>query len=168
MRCEHERVVMRTEQVRASVVGILALLLLVAGCTPLEEQPVPTDAASSTPTSAPTPTADPDPVLVDGGTAGQNRPFFEFVLTEVLADDSTPSSRALVDSLVDAGFDKAAMEVTTDTTPVGQPADSILVSVLIDGQCLIGQIIDSELTSQLTDVLGSGRCLVGRTLSIDW
>ncbi len=157
---------MRTKVVRASVVGVLGLLVLVAGCAPTDELPAPTETSTSTPT--PTPTPEPDPELIEGGTAGQNRPFFEFVLEGVLTENPAPTNRLVVDSLVDAGFDKAAMEVTADTTPVGDRADSILISVQIDGQCLIGQIIESELTSQLTDVLGTGRCLVGHTVSIDW
>lgn len=157
---------MRTTVLRASVIGSLAFSLAVAGCTPVEEQPAPTLAASSSP--APIETPEPDPELVPGGTAGQNRPFFEFVLNEQVALDSQPFSRNLVDALVAAGFDRASMQVTPDTTPVGQRADSVLISVLIDGQCLIGQVIDGEVTSQLTDVLGTGRCLVGNTLSIDW
>jgi hypothetical protein len=155
---------MRSEVVRASVIGLLSLSLLVAGCAPIEEQPSPT--ISTTPT--PTVTPEPDPELVEGGTAGQNRPFFEFVLTGMLERNPEPTSQTVVNSLVSSGFDKTAMQVTADTTPVGERADSILVSVLIDGQCLIGQVIDAELSTELADVLGTGRCLIGDTLSIDW
>ncbi len=157
---------MRSKVVRASVVIVATLVVALSGCAPFDPQPSPTAVDTATPMPSATP--EPDPELVEGGTAGQNRPFFEFVLEGVLADDSSPSSRLVVDSLVDAGFDRESMQVTADTTPVGQPADSILVSVQIDGQCLIGQIIDDGLTSQLTDVLGTGRCLIGETLSIDW
>jgi hypothetical protein len=155
---------MRSEMVRASVIGVLGLSLLITGCSPTEEQPAPT--AVTTPTATATP--EPDPEFIAGGTAEQNRPYFEFVLNGLLEQNAQPTSRMVVDSLAGAGFDKAAMQVTVDTTPVGQPADSILVSVLLDSQCLIGQIIGGELSTQLADVLGTGRCLVGRTLSIDW
>jgi len=155
---------MRSEVVRASVMGVLAVTLLVAGCAPIEEQPSPTESTAPSPTATP----EPDPELVEGGTAGQNRPFFEFVLNGMLERNPEPSSQTVVNSLVTSGFDKTAMQVTADTTPVGQRADSILVSVLIDGQCLIGQIIDAELSTELADVLGTGQCLIGRTLSIDW
>ncbi len=157
---------MRIEVVRASVVAVLGTVLLVAGCAPIDVQPSPTDGPSAEPTASPTP--EPDPQLVDGGTAGQNRPYFEFLLTGMLERNPEPSSQTVVNALVSGGFDKASMQVTADSTPVGQRADSILVSVLIGDQCLIGQIIDSGLTSQLTDVLGTGRCLIGETLSIDW
>ncbi len=155
---------MRSEVMRASIIGALGFSLLITGCTPIDEQPTPTAA----PTPSPSATPEPDPELVEGGTAGQNRPYFAFVLATLIRQDSQPSSQTLVNALVNSGFDKAAMQVTADTTPVGQLADSILVSVLIDGQCLIGQIIGGELTTELADVLGTGRCLVGRTVSIDW
>ncbi len=157
---------MRIEVVRASVVAVLGMVLLIAGCAPTDARPSPTDGPSAEPTVSATP--EPDPELIEGGTAGQNRPYFEFLLTGMLERNPEPSSQTVVNSLVNGGFDKASMQVTVDTTPVGQRADSILVSVLIGDQCLIGQIIDAGLTSQLTDVLGTGRCLIGETLSIDW
>lgn len=159
---------MRKVGVRASVVAVVGLSLLAAGCAPVDAEPVPTPSATAAPQPTATATAEPDPELVVGGTAGQNRPFFEFLLTGLLAADPQPTSQAIVNTLVNGGFDKASMEVTADMTPVGQRADSILVSVKIDGQCLIGQVIASELNTELADVLGTGRCLVGRTLSIDW
>jgi hypothetical protein len=155
---------MQTQKVRASAIFALGFLVVVSGCTASAEQPTPT--AITTPEVTATP--EPDPEFIDGGTAGQNRPYFDFVLTAMLERNPRPSSQTVVNSLVAAGFDKAAMEVTADITPVGQFADSILVAVQIDGQCLVGQIIDEQLLSELADVLGTGRCLVGRTLSIDW
>lgn len=149
---------------RASLVVVVACAFVLAGCTGDIEPPEPTNSIVASPTA--TPTADPE--FVAEGTAGQNRPYFDFVLEGVIAQNSTPSSATLVDALSAAGFDKAAMEVTADATPTGLRADSILVAVQIDGQCLIGQVREAALTSQLSDVLGTGRCLVGRTLSIDW
>jgi hypothetical protein len=150
----------------ASTTVIAAALLLITGCVAGATAPEPTRTAStSTPTPHPTPTVDPE--LVVGGTAGQNRPFFEFVIGGLLESTPAPSSLGVIDALVAAGFDRAAMQVTADTTRVGNPADSILFSVLIDGQCLLGQVAQGAFESQLADVLGSGRCLVGRTLSLD-
>ena len=156
--------------VMTSTVLLIALGLVLSGCAVESPEPQPTR-SSSTPTPAPTPTPTPtptvDPELVVGGTAGQNRPFFEFVIERLLATTAAPSSLGVIEALVSAGFDRAAMQVTPDTTRVGEPADSILVSVLIDGQCLLGQVAEGALETQLADVLGSGRCMVGRTLSLD-
>lgn len=158
------RGVMQLTIARASLGAVAVCALLLAGCTAEAEPPAPTD----TVTAAPSPTRTADPEFVEGGTAGQNRPYFEFVVEGLLAQTPAPTSGMIVDALAAAGFDKAAMEVTAEATPTGQPADSILFAVQIDGQCLIGQVKEASFTSQLADVLGTGRCLVGRTLSIDW
>ncbi len=145
--------------------ALAASLLVLTGCAPGAVEPAPTVSSTSTPTATPTPT--PDPTLIVGGTAGQNRPFVEFVIGALLESTSQPSSLAIIDTLVAAGFDKPSMEVTEDTTRVGDPADSILFSVLISGQCLLGQVAQGSVATELGDVLGTGRCLVGRTLSLD-
>lgn len=153
---------------RVTLLGAAALVVVIAlsACVSDAPDPVGTPSASpATATPSPTPTADPE--FVPGGTAGQNRPYLEFVIEQLLATTPQPASLAIVDTLVAAGFDRAAMEVTADTTRVGDPADSILFSVLIDGQCLLGQVAQGTLQTELADVLGSGRCLVGRTLSLD-
>ncbi|OYX54268.1 MAG: hypothetical protein B7Y93_06810 [Micrococcales bacterium 32-70-13] len=102
-----------------------------------------------------------------GGTAGQNRPYFEFVIEQLLATNPQPTSILIADTLTAAGFPREALEVTADTTRVGDPADSILFSVQIEGQCLLGQVAQGSFGSELASVLGSGRCLVGRTVSLD-
>lgn len=156
---------MRRQMARASTLLAIALTVsALAGCVSAAPAPVATETATPTPTPTPTP----DPTLDIGGTAGQNRPFFEFTLEGLLATTPEPSSQQIVNTLAAAGFDKAAMEVTADFTPLGARADSILFAVQIDGQCIVGSIGDAELKTELTDVLGTGRCLVGRTLSIDW
>lgn len=153
---------------RAAAVAIVVICAAVlAGCAVRDAEPVPTGVPTSSAQPSPTPTPTPDPVFVPGGTAGQNRPYFEFVIRGVLAQTPQPTTAALVDALSASGFVPATIEVTADSTPVGERADSILVGIPIDGQCLLGQIIDGELVSQLADVLGTGRCLVGRPASLD-
>lgn len=155
------RVARRMTVVAAAIVTALAL----AGCTPTPDVPQPTPSETRTPTPTPTPSATPE--LVEGGTAGQNRPFVEFVIGQLLSSNSEPASLEIIDTLVASGFDRAAMQVTADTTRVGSRADSILFSILIDRQCLLGQVADGAVTTSLGDVLGTGRCLVGRTVSLD-
>lgn len=151
---------------RTALAGVvLAAAIVLSGCVAGQGDPVATPTSTTTPSPTPTPTA--DPVLVPGGTAGQNRPYFEFVIARLIAVNPEPASLEIVDALVAAGFDRTALEVTADTTRVGDPADSILFAVLIDGQCLLGQVAQAVVQTELADVLGSGRCLVGRTLSLD-
>ena len=118
--------------------------------------------------STPSPTADPDPVFLPTGTAAENRKYFDFVNAKLFANASQPDGRSIIDNLVAAGFSKPGMAVTPDTTSIGDRADSILFSVLVKGQCLIGQIMGSGYYSQIAPVLGTGGCLIGQTRPIDW
>ena len=143
----------------------VAVSLVLAGCVAPTEMPQPTTSASRSASPTPTPTVVPE--RVEGGTAGQNRPYVEFIVGGLVAANPQPASLQIVDTLVAGGFDRAAMEVTEDTTRVGSRADSILFSILIDGECLLGQVADGGVATSLGEVLGTGRCLVGRTLSLD-
>ncbi|MBU4466432.1 MAG: hypothetical protein KKH75_11365, partial [Actinobacteria bacterium] len=71
---------------------------------------------------------------------------------------SGAAGRAYVDALVAAGFDKTAMQVTNDTSTVGDPAESIQFSVRWGSECLVGQVgptIGTPVTAVLP-VLGGG------------
>jgi hypothetical protein len=159
------------------LIGVAGALLVTAltlvACAPVDNRPTPTPTQSATgaptvtATPTPTETPTPDPELVPGGTAGQNRPYFDFVLSTLVEASPEPASLEIVDTLEAAGFERAAMAVTPEKTRVGDPADSILVAVIVSGQCLLGQIAEEAVTTELADLLGTGKCLVGRTLSLD-
>lgn len=167
---------------RASLIGVALAVILVSGCT---TDPNAAESPASTPSSArpgvspsagdpsasvsPTPTPTPTPVGVDP-TAGAaaNDPVARAALEPLLADDPRPGGRAIVDALAAAGFDKAAMEVTADATPLGNPTDAVLFAVRLGEECLLGQVDGAGLTTSAQPVLGTGRCLVGATRSIDW
>lgn len=149
----------------AIVAAAIAIAIAMTGCAEATTMPLPTTSASRTPTPTPTPTEDPERVV--DGTAGQNRPYVEFIIGGLVSSNPQPASLEIIDTLVAGGFDRAAMQVTADTTRVGSRADSILFSILIGGQCLLGQVADGAVTTSLGDVLGTGRCLVGRTVSLD-
>ncbi|RLQ85911.1 hypothetical protein D9V28_03405 [Mycetocola zhadangensis] len=155
-----------------AVSGIGAVLiagLVLTGCS------TPDAATSSTPAKPPTtteaPVAEPTtPVLLPSGSAEENLPYFDHVNAQTLAANPASDGRAFVDGLVAAGFDKAAMEVTLDTTTIGKPADSIQFSVKWNEYCLIGQNGDGVggYHSTVGRVLGTGTCLIGKTRPIDW
>ena len=156
----------RSAAIRTAAISTSAMLVvMLAACAPSATMPAPTQAASRTPTATPTPTAIPERVI--DGTAGQNRPYVEYIIGRLVSLNSQPASLEIIDTLVAGGFDRAAMEVTDDTTRVGSRADSILFSILIDGECLLGQVADGAVATSLGEVLGTGRCLVGRTVSLD-
>jgi hypothetical protein len=62
------------------------------------------------------------------------------------------------------------MEVTLDTTTIGNAADSIQFSVKWGESCLIGQNGTGVggYHSTVGRVLGTGTCLIGKTRTIDW
>ncbi len=154
-------------RVRISGVGALAAGAIVAtllvGCTSGAE-PVPTE--SKLPTSAPSavPTFDPD------ADADDALIYFDSVNQATLGTNADADGRAFIDGLVAAGFDRAAMEVTSDSTTIGNAADSIQFSVRWGESCLIGQNGDavSGYHSTVGPALGTGTCLIGSTRPIDW
>ena len=151
-----------------TTVVVAATTVTLAACTtaPAEPKPVPTKPAS---TSSATPSATPPPLpeLVPGGSAEDNLEYFDHVNTTLLASGSR-SGRAIIDNLVAAGFDKAAMEVTPDRTPLGYDVDSLQFSVQLGAECLLGQTGAGGYTSMVGPALASGGCLVGQTRPINW
>jgi hypothetical protein len=92
------------------------------------------------------------------------------VTAAVWATDRRGQGRAYIDALVAAGFDKAAMQVTSDASTVGNAAESIQFSVLWKDECLLGQVgpATGEPVTIVARSLAGGACLVGNTRPIDW
>jgi len=163
------------------VLGLLAAtaIAVLAACTPVVPAPTPSG-ASTAPTTDPTSSGSPSsgrtespapaPVLVPDGTAADNLPYFAAVTAAVWATDSRVAGRAYIDALVAAGFDKAAMQVTSDTSTVGNPAESIQFAVRWGDECLVGQVgpATGDPVTVVLPVVAEGTCLVGQTRPIDW
>lgn len=161
----------------ASLGTLLAVAVALAACTAgaTAGDPAATAGGSATvtreSTTSPQPTASPSaPALVADGTAAQNLPLFTEVVASVWSSPDRASGRAYVDALVAAGFDKQAMQVTADTSTVGNPAESIQFSVLWQDDCLVGQVgpATGEPYTVVVPELAEGSCLVGATRPIDW
>ena len=148
----------------------LALVVGVSACTTAAPTPVPTprDTSSSTPAPEPTETTPPEPVLIESGTAEENKPYFDLVGNNFFAANGMSDGRSIIDNLVAAGFRKQDMEVTPDRTAIDLAADSILFSVRVKGECLLGQVSARGFGSTVAPLLGTGGCLVGATRPIDW
>ena len=146
-----------------------------AACTPDDPATAPPPAPSS-PAAAPSASSVPEdsepsaPALVPDGTAADNLPVFAAVTAAVWATDDRVAGRAYVDALVQAGFDRSAMQVTHDRSTVGDPAESIQFSVRWGQECLIGQVgpATGEPVTTVMPVLAEGACLIGNTRPIDW
>jgi hypothetical protein len=149
----------------AGVVSVLALTGCVGGAAPAPTTS--TSAATSSAAPTPTPTA---AQFVPGGTAQQNLAYFDQVNRATLAANPDAKGRDFIDALVAAGFSKADMQVTVDTTTIGLKANSIQFSVKLGDGCLIGQngADAGGYNSMVTPVLATGACLVGQTRAIDW
>lgn len=156
---------------RAAALVVLAVAAgLLAGCVaePVDTPPAP----SASPSASPPATASPSPPaeFVPDGTASDNLPYFAEVVATVWASPENVSGRAYIDALVAAGFPKEAMEVTPDTSTVGNPAESIQFAVAWQAECLIGQVgpATGDPVAQVMPGLAEGGCLIGRTRPIDW
>jgi hypothetical protein len=148
-------------------VAVLASLLALSGCVAQTPTPSTSATASPTPGATDAPNA-PDPEMKPGGTALQNLPYFDFVNNKLLATNAAPDGRTIIDNLVAAGFTKPTMELTPDRTAVDLAADSIMFSVKIGDNCLIGQMGRVGYPSLTAKPIGTGACLVGKTRPIDW
>ena len=109
----------------------------------------------------------PPPEFVEGGSAEENLPYFDWILTEAGAGAGTLSGADAVAVLVDAGFDATLIEVTEDFTSIQLAADSVTIAVRIQGACALGQWSKTWYASSVGPVLGSGTCLLGDTASLD-
>ncbi|EPR76893.1 hypothetical protein ADILRU_0732 [Leifsonia rubra CMS 76R] len=156
-----------THRSGAAIALALAASLALSACVATSPEPTatPTGEASSTPAPEATPTA---PMLRPGETAAANRQFFDQLNTEYHEANGRGDGRSIVDNLVANGFTKQDMEVTPDNTAIGLATDSIVVSVRITGECLLGQFTPESYVSSIEPLLGTGGCLVGKTRAIDW
>jgi hypothetical protein len=116
--------------------------------------------------ATPAPPADPEIDLE--GSADDNLAYFDFVNKRLMDEGGVLDGRDFIDSLVAAGYPKADMEVTPDSTAIGILADNIQFAIRLNGTCLIGQYGNVGYHSTTGEVLSTGRCLVGQTRPITW
>jgi hypothetical protein len=150
-------------------VAAAALAVTLAGCVQgAKPQNTPTTAPATS--AAPTPTPTVAPAFVPGGTASDNKAFFDYINQQVVtAKGNAADGPSFITSLRDNGFPGDAMQVTPDITTVGVKADSIQFSVHLSDACLIGQwSAVGGYTSLVAPALASGGCLIGQTRTIDF
>lgn len=162
---------MRLARVAMASIVIVAAGGLLSACDKTYGEnvpmPVPTVAASASSSASPSAEPDPDPTLLPGGTALANLDYFNFVNARLLAVNANPSSEAIVENLVNAGFAKSDLEVTPDRTKViRRTADSIEFSVHTSNGCLLGEFAAGGYTSMVGPVVNGMSCLIGETETI--
>ena len=156
---------MASKRAMALVAFAACATILLVGCVPTPPMPTPTVSKSATPTPTPTPALTLDPT----GTAEENFEYWEFVVKSMGSELGMADGAVFIQRLVDAGFNKADMELTPNETAIGEGADSVIFAVRFQGECLIGQVFRNwESTVTRAPMLGTGTCLIGRTRPIDF
>ena len=148
-----------------AVSSLAVLALLVSGCSQEDvNQP-----ERATPTQVP---SEPPPSLIEGGTASENEKYFNYILRQGVRNGMQIDGVSVVNTVAEAGFDKALMQVSYDSSKTGLGADSIFVSVRVNDQCLLGQVVTSDKTvaTSVQPAVGPYKsiCLIGETRPIDW
>jgi hypothetical protein len=150
---------------RFMTVGVVAGMLVLSGCQPQPEPVI--DEPLPPPTVVDDEPTEITPELISDGSAEDNLPYIDYVLTSAGAGTGLFGSLDAVAALEAAGFDRADMEVTSDRTALELAAESITIAVVIDGECALGQWSSDWYASSVSPLLGAGTCLLGDTLSLD-
>lgn len=110
------------------------------------------------------------PTLDPSQKAQENVLFFDHINRQTLAANPEAKGQDFINGLINAGFNRNAMEVTEDFTSINLKANSIQFSVRMIDACLIGQNgPDSNgYNSIISPILATQTCLVGKTRPIDW
>jgi hypothetical protein len=140
-----------------------------AACTPARDSPTVGAPVGGGATGGALPAPSSTASTASPGAVERELTRFDAVNRRTLAGTPAAGGRAFVDGLVAAGYEKADMQVTEDSTTIGLPVPSVQFSVLWRGVCLIGQ--HGPRSGGYHGVTGEpvdGRCLIGRTRAIDW
>lgn len=94
------------------------------------------------------------------GSASQNQPIFENVLEATGAGKPEHKLSNSIALLVEAGFDIEDITHTKVESKIGEPANSVSLAIVFNGECLIAQFSASWLTTEIAEPTVSG-CLIG-------
>lgn len=148
-----------------SVLAVGVALSLAACSTTTKDMPVPVASESSASASSKPKNV---PKFDAKGTPKENLPYFLSVMNAAFianTDVDTPPE-FMAQALVNAGFDSATMQISENTTALGLQPDAKYVSVIFQGQCLVGTWGASmnTPTAVVLPVLPDGGCLLGGTV----
>lgn len=145
-----------------TAVAAVCTVGMLSGCQLFDDDTdVPVASVVSEPTTAApgqAPQYDPE------GSAADNQPYFDSLLAPLDPESGIPQTQQLVDAVIDGGFPADAIQVTADTTPTELDADSIVISVQIEDECIIGQFVKGY-RSMVADTV-NGSCLIGQTVDL--
>lgn len=140
---------------------LAAALPVLAGCT-LLEGPTPETPEREVPERPET-----SPEFIPDGSAEENLPFFTEVIRDYAEGEQPVRGEPFAGAIAEAGFDPRNMQMSFDQSQTGYEADSIFVSVLIDSDCLVGQLVadDRSFVAEAVSAVGpkDDICLLGET-----
>ena len=161
--------------------GIVVVLLAVGGygltgaLQGLDLSPAPK--ASAPASSAPSPTPTPSPSTPaptaaalarfdPSAPAAANLDLFKRTLDKAAQTTAASSveAKTLTGALIAVGFNAAAMQHSADQTSANLQAPTLLVSVRLGGQCLVGQFMrsDASISTEIAAPIQTGACLIGQ------
>ncbi|MGO1392416.1 DUF6993 domain-containing protein [Agrococcus casei] len=145
----------RAQRLMTAAIAGLSMLVL-AGCSHTQLQPV------VTPSETPEPTASVDPNSA-AGRIGE----FDSTLRETWDAGAGVDRDLYIEALVEAGFGTDSMEATDSIDSLGAPVTYIEIAVRIGDTCIIGQAGEAGTSSMLAAPLQTEKCLVGATPPVD-
>ena len=147
----------------------VGVALTVSSCS-FAPMPVPSNGSSGSPSASASSLAKPRnaPKLIADGTPKENLPYFLFILNTAYQNstDANTTSEEMAAYLANAGFDTSTIQISENATALGLNPDSKFVSVIFNGECLVGTWGSSMTTPTVTvlPVLPQGGCLLGGTI----
>jgi len=158
---------MRVRPALTLAASAVALTGLLTGCSLFGSSsggtPTPTPTVTAPPTIDPgvevLPTAAPE--LHPGGTAEQNKLFWDAMIDSYWQRFGLGSTQTMIDHLVGSGFEPGILEITYDYTAIGLGVDSIEVSARFSDACLLAVVRGERWATAVMPILGTGLCLVG-------
>ncbi|HWL01425.1 MAG TPA: hypothetical protein VNQ52_03525 [Microbacteriaceae bacterium] len=149
--------------IAAALLAVGALVGCAGGAPTAPARATPTAPTTAPPTIAPgvevLPTAAPE--LHPGGTAEQNKLFWDATIDSYWQRFGLGSTQTMIDLLLSNGFDPAILEITYDYTAIGLGVDSIEVSARFSDACLLAVVRNERYATAVMPILGTGLCLVG-------
>ena len=157
---------MRRLLVASIAVGVA---LCVSSCS-IGSMPVPSSDSSGSGSASPSsgPHGRNVPKLIPTAKPKANLPYFLYILNAAYESNSGPdtTSEAMASAVASAGFDAGTIQISDNSTALGLNPDAKYVSVIFNGECLVGTWGSSVTspTAVVLPLLPQGGCLLGGTI----
>lgn len=148
-----------------AMTGCATVAVLLAGCS-LLDGPTP-----ERPTRPAVVVPEEEAHFSPEGSAADNQPIFLQTLQHAASQEGQIASQTLAQQFVAVGFDPALMQVSQDRTRTDLEPESMFISALFGGDCIVGQIVtaDRSFDAQVVPAVGpdNNLCLIGLTIPIE-